>query len=211
MVGSRQEKGRPEARAAKARLRALSAWVALGLMLSGCTGGEEAAITVAELPSLVLQPEDVSAEFVRFDEGRQTRADLRPGPRRDADRFGRVAGWKARYRTPGSEETEGPLVVVSMVDLFEEEEGARRDLEAHEAELETQGELVEVPKVGEESRAMTILQESQLADVRFYAIVWRRENVTASVLVQGFEGKIELADALGLARKQDGRIARATA
>lgn len=210
MVGPRQQKGRPETGVPKARLRALSAWVALGLMLSGCTGGEEAAITAADLPSLVLQPEDVSSEFVRFDEGRQTRADLQAGFRRDADRFGRVAGWKARYRTSGSEETVGPLVVVSMVDLFEEEDGAKRDLEAYEVELETQGELVEVAKVGEESRAMTILQESQLADVRFYAIVWRRENVTASVLVQGFEGRIELTDALALARKQDGRIARAT-
>jgi hypothetical protein len=190
------------------RKRLLLLALALVLCLAAACEGETNALSTADLPRVVLQPSDL-AGFSRFDEGRLDRADFQPGPRAERDRFGREDGWKARYRRNDPSSREGALVVVSLVDLFEDGDGAERDLEAYEVELENQGELVEAPKVGEESRAMTILQESQLTDVRFYVIAWRRANVTASVLVQGFEGTIEVDDALALARKQDGRIIRA--
>ena len=34
-----------------------------------------------------------------------------PGPRSDPERFGRLDGWIARFRRPGSPPTEGPLVI----------------------------------------------------------------------------------------------------
>jgi hypothetical protein len=39
-------------------------------------------------------------------------------------------------------------------------------------------------------------------------VVWREANVTAGVLVNGFEGKLTLEQTLNLARKQQLRIAR---
>lgn len=179
-------------------------------LTAGCMGDEESTFQVRVLPRLVLQPEDLGERFVRFAEGRITRADFQPGPRADADRFGRVDGWKARYRLEETGTPPGPLVVVSLVDLFADEDGAERDLDAYREEFElARGAAVgvartlDVPTVGEETFGTSLEQ----AGVFYYTIVWRFENVTASVLAQGFELSVE--DAIALAGKQQQRIAAA--
>ena len=43
--------------------------------------------------------------------------------------FGRIEGWKARYRRPGSQTTRRPLVIESRADLFESADGAAEELE----------------------------------------------------------------------------------
>ncbi len=161
-----------------------------------------------DLAQLVLQPSDLTAAFTRFDVGRQVRADLPSGPRGDPRRFGREDGWKARYRRAGSPNTRGPLVVESRVDIFESEQGAGEDLEAHRAAESTSGSSQSLadPAIGDAAFASTILQGAAGSRVRFYLIAWRDENVTASVFVNGFDGKISLAEALALARRQQRRI-----
>jgi hypothetical protein len=191
----------------------------LALTLGGCVvGGAEQQIGQDTLPRLVLQPGDLSDVWVPFNSGRQVRADAPAGPRSDPQRFGRSGGWIARFRRPGSEETSGPLVIESRADLFDSVDGAKDDLAAARRELRApiRGRPVvtplEDPRVGEEAFAGTILQRSGgggIADVRFYLIAWRHENVVASVFVNGFEGKLTLAQALELARAQQRRIARA--
>lgn len=192
-------------------MRSVAAALVLFALAGGCSGGEgdgQAAqtISVDGLNKLVLQPRDLPGVFVRFDEGRQITADQPVGARSDPTRFGRENGWKSRYRRAGSPATRGPLVIESRADLFETEGGAKDDLEAIEA-----GELEEIdkPTLGDDARALTLRQGSTGGGVRFYLIAWREDNITASVFVNGFEGKMTLEHALALARKQDQRIARA--
>ena len=180
------------------------------LVLAGCSldddGSDGASIEERQLKILVLQPEDLGREFIRFDEGRQGSADTPGGSRADQERFGRVDGWKARYRRPGSTQTKGPLVVESRADLFESAAGAADELEAIE---ETDFDALDDPEVGDDARAFNSLQSGGVEGVRYYLIAWREDNVTSSVLVSGFEGKITLEDALALARKQAARTSSA--
>ena len=176
--------------------------VALALV-AGCRGSEN--IPLDKLPRLVLQPDDVP-DLTMFDEGRQSRADLPPGERGDPHRFGRRGGWKARYRRAGSAETRGPLVVESRADLFASEGGAEADLDSARRALEREWRRVHSAAIGDGTSAATTTQQAVAGDVRFYTIAWRDNNVTASILVQGFEGKVALEDAVALARKQQKRI-----
>jgi hypothetical protein len=173
-------------------------------MLTGCslTGGDGAPVASNELEGLVLQPGDVPRAFVRFDEGRQGMAERPPGGE----------GWKARYRRPGTAETEGPLVISSLVNRFGSEGDAKDQLAAQREDL-AGGQLrwrsVEPPDVGDEALAMTVDQGSGRLRVRYVVVAWREANATASVEVNGFADKLEVADAVKLARRQAQRIERA--
>lgn len=186
----------------------------LVLLASGCSlgGGGGATVQVGELSRLVLQPDDLPRVFLRFDEGRQAIADNPGGSRGDPARFGRQDGWKARYRRAGTPRTAGPLVVESRADVFESSSGGDDDLEAARRDLE-QAELewqpIDEPGLGEESFAATLVQGGGTSEVRFYQVFWRQANVTASLSVNGFEGRVTLAETLELARKQEQRISAA--
>jgi hypothetical protein len=179
--------------------------------LAGCSlGGGVASVERGELAKLVLQPDDLSRAFLRFDEGRQIMADSRGGHRADPDRFGRLGGWKSRYRRGGTPQTAGPLVIESRADLFDSAAGAEDDFNAAREDLK-ESELgwnpIDEPGLGDESFAATYVQ-SALNAVRYYQVFWRHDNATASIDVNGFDGKLALADVLELARKQERRIAR---
>jgi hypothetical protein len=185
--------------------------VVLSALVSGCMSDQAPKVDASALPSLVLQPDDLGERFVRFAEGRIARADFQPGPRAEPTRFERVDGWKARYRLEETGSPPGPLVVVSMADVFGDEGGAKRDLDASREEFELArgaavgvARTVDVPTVGVETFGTSLEQ----AGVFYYTIAWRFENVTASVLVQGFELSVE--DVVALARKQQQRIVAAT-
>ncbi|HEV2711768.1 MAG TPA: hypothetical protein VGU26_01625 [Gaiellaceae bacterium] len=182
------------------------------VVLAACDPAKDSAtIEQGELAQLVLQSDDVPRVFVRFDQGPQLRADSPGGRRADPARFGRTAGWKARYRRSGSTRTAGPLVIDSRVDAFDSASGAEDELEAARDDLD-QSELgwkpIDEPGLGDESFAATLVQ-SGLSEVRYYQVVWREDNATASLNVNGFEGRLPFADVLELARKQEQRIARA--
>ena len=173
--------------------------IGVACAVTACAHAEEAAIASGDLPRVVLQPDDLPRAFTRFDEGRQIGADAPPGA--TPDRFGRSGGWKARYRRSGSTETRGPLVVESRADLFASADGAAKDLEAMRARLRG-GRAVAQPHLGDDAVASMLRQ----GGVVFFTIGWRYENVTASVSVNGFAGRLSLADAVALARKQQQRI-----
>lgn len=175
---------------------------------SGCMGDDAAAIDKSELKGLVLQPGDLPRAFIRFDEGRQARIDQPGDALADVDRFGRQDGWKARYRRPGARSTSGPLVVESKADVFDGSDGARKELQAEQARIAEGLRLEEdAPKVGDESFAATGTQGSGRFKVRFYLVGWRHENATATVLANGFEGKVTRGQVIELARKQQRRLA----
>jgi hypothetical protein len=186
-------------------------WALLGViaLLTACSlDGEPPSVEQNELERIVLQPEDVSRIFVRFDEGRQGLADQAPGPRGDPKRFGRIEGWKARYRRPGTARTSGPLVIESRVDVFDSVSGAEEDFAAAREELRGDGlgwDPIDEPGLGDESFAATFVQ----GRVRYYQVFWRDDNATATLHMNGFEGTLALANALTLARKQQERMGEA--
>ncbi len=183
-------------------------WLVLVLLIAvaGCTSNGKGKATAPDLPVLVLQPADVTGGFERFDEGRQTLADAGPG-RADGQRFGRQGGWKARYRRMADPSTTGPLVVESRADVFAKVDGARKDLAAYRGALTGRPEPAEI---GDEAVTATSLSPGEPSGIRFFTVVWREHNVTASVVVSGYEGRLSLGTALDLARRQSKRIAAAT-
>ncbi len=181
---------------------------------AGCMGDDgEATFAADDLSRLVLQPADLSRVWLQFDEGQQAPADAPPGSRADPARFGRIEGWKARYRRAGSATTRGPLVIESRADLFESESGAKDDLEALGEDLArppdrgAPWQSLSEPELGDEALAATLDEGAGPGGVRYYLIGWRQDNVTASVSVNGFGDRISVQDALALARKQHRRLA----
>lgn len=184
------------------------------LAAAGCAGDSSSSGTVPQsaLPKVVLQLADLPEAFDRFDEGAQGALETTSAFRADPVRFGRVGGWKARYRRPGTADTAGPLVIESRADVFAGEDGAGKDLAAYRKELEeavepTEGRLLESLQLGDEAAGVTFREDR----VRFFRVAWRHENATALLFVNGFHGKLELADILELARKQQRRLAAASA
>jgi hypothetical protein len=197
-----------------------SALFLLALLLGGCVGGtDEKQIDRSAVSTLVLAPGDLSDVWVPFNSGRQVRADAPAGTRSNPQRFGRLDGWIARFRRPGSQKTSGPLVIESRADLFESADGARDELSTARSELGTAigarpaAEPLADPAIGEEALAATMLQRSSgggIPDVRFYLISWRHKNLVASIFDNGFDGNLTLGQTLDLARAQERRIARAS-
>jgi hypothetical protein len=181
------------------------------LFVAGCSiGGDESTIPASSLQKLVLQPADLPPTFFRFDEGRQIIVDSPGGRRKDPARFGRQEGWKARYRRSGSRRTDGPVVIESRADAFESSDGAKEDLDAARADLkdsELGWQPLDEPGLGDESVAATHVEAALGGGVRYYQVYWREGNITASLALNGFEGRFPLAAALELARKQEKRIA----
>ena len=181
--------------------------ILLATVVAGCTGEKERLLAESDLPRLALQPSDLSQQWIRFDEGRQLRADAPLGERGDATRFDRLDGWKARYRRPGSPETEGPLVIESRADLFAAVSGAEQDFDVAIADLERSGTAGGLGDLGDEARVRNIAGEpGQLATV---TIIWREQNVLATLTANGFGGRLEEDDVVALAHKQQQRIERA--
>jgi hypothetical protein len=179
--------------------------------LSGCGGGSSN-VSAAALSKLVLRRSDVGSPFSPFYVGRQVRLDTAGTSRSDAARFGREGGWIARYHRPGSASTRGPLVIESRADLFGGPGGAKSDLEAYRHDLErvpaTRVQSFAVANLGDDASGITYIRPGTLP-VRTYTIVWRDRNVSASVTAQGYDGKLQKAAAVRLARAQERLISRA--
>ncbi len=176
------------------------------LAVGGCAG-DSGGIDKDELSTLVLQPADLPRQFVQFDEGRQGIAETTSPLRTIPTRFGRVDGWKARYRRPGSAAPPGPLVIESRAALFDEDDGAIKDFDAYRGELEqaarqTGGRLLAAVDLGSDAAGLTFREDR----IRFFRIAWRHANATALLFVNGFDARIELAEVLELARKQQRRL-----
>jgi hypothetical protein len=173
--------------------------------LAGC-GSSGSKIPSSKLPKLVLQQADLPRAFSAFYVGRQLSVD-QSGARTDPTRFGRTGGWIGRYHRSGSTKTKGPFVVSSRADLFKDAGGAKQDLELYRAQLAglAGAKDIDVAKLGEQAFGITTLQKGAVR-VRSYAIAWRQANATAELELNGFAGKLTLADALALARTQETRL-----
>ena len=196
----------------------LSVLIVAALLLAGCSGDDDGGggsmVSASKGEGLVLADADVGRPFTQFDQGEQRRTDMAP-PRDDPSRFHRQGGWKARFQRGGTVTTKGPLVIESRADLFESTGDAGKDFDLYEEALDelalgAAGQTVEpAPKLGEEAHAVTFRQRLPPAAIRHYAVAWRQGSVTGYVIVNGFDGRLTLADAVNLARKQERRIERA--
>jgi hypothetical protein len=179
--------------------------------LPGCGGGGQ---TIPEhgMSRFVLRQPDVGAPFISFYRGQQTQLDNQGTSRAAPERYGREGGWIVRYRRSGSTATNGPLLVESRVDVFRDEGGAKKDLDAYRAVFAqtpaTERRTLALPKLGDAGVGQTFVQPGP-SPVRFYRIAWRYRNATASVLIEGFGDKVSSADALALAQKQQQHLQRA--
>ena len=210
-------RGDPEARV---EVCVLAALLVAGVLLAGCDGGagspgngDRANIPRSALRSLVLQPTDLPEVWVRFDEGRQTRRDSPSGERADPARFGRLGGWKARYRRPGSRSTQGPLVIESRADLFGDAGGAKRDFDLLErdlgASLGLELERGEASGLGDDAAAGAVVQGDERSGVRYVVVAWRYGNVVGTLVANGFAPSFTATQGLSLARTQQQKIAAA--
>ena len=170
-------------------------------LLAGCGGGGTR-IARSRLPQLVLQSADLPG-FARLDNGPIGIADVSPGAREDLKRFGRVGGWKARYRGPRR------LTVLSTADLFGSEGGAKQDVDAYDVQFQEEivdsdaaEQFVTVPRIGARSLAVTI----DGGGVRTSTIAWRFANATASVQLVGPVGLVNFSRLVALARRQERRL-----
>ena len=66
----------------------------------------------------------------------------------------------------------------------------------------TGGSLLAQLELGSEAVGITFREDR----VRFFRIAWRHANATALLFVNGFDRRLELADVLALARKQQQRL-----
>jgi hypothetical protein len=184
---------------------------ALLLGLAACGGGG-ATISQKQLSNLVLRTRDLPAGFSSFETGRQSQLDATSDLRADLTRFGRKDGWIARFHRAGGPSTSGPLVVVSRADLFGDSGGANKDLQAYATELAnepgTKQRALKLPPIGDQAIGETFVQPGA-HPVRYVVVAWRYENVSASVEVEGFDGRVTAADAIRLAQRQQRRIAGA--
>jgi hypothetical protein len=180
----------------------------LVLTLAACGGSTK--LGAGHLSRYVLQKADLPASFTAFANGTQIGLDNQGTPRADPSRFGRQGGWIARYKRAGTSKTRGPLIVVSRADLFKSSSGAASDLaEYRQMFAETPGANVRtlsVPKLGDAAVGSTFTQAGLLR-LRFYSIAWRYRNASASIVVEGWDGKVAPRDAIALARRQQAHLA----
>ena len=184
--------------------------IVLVLAVAGCRGSS-ATISVSDLGRRVLLPPDLGKPFSAFDNGPQIGLDNAGTPRSDPARFGREGGWIARYHRSGGPATRGPLVVESRVDVFKSESGAKSDFGEYRSMLTQQPGItphaIPPPVLGDAAFATTFTQPGTLT-LRFFRIAWRYRNATASVTVEGWNGKLTRVEAVALAQKQQGHLQR---
>jgi hypothetical protein len=179
-----------------ARARLPIGILAAVVALSGCDGPDaEPDRITSDASRLVLQPPDVPEGLARFDAGPPEGRGM--GPRSRSE-------WVARYRQVDPSIVEGPLVVESTAAVFPSDGAARADLKrrTHDLEGVAGSESVTLSPIGEEALGVTYDQPAIPREVRFFVVVWLHRNVTASLTVQGFEGKVTMGDAVELARAQ---------
>src|SRR3954470_2195042 len=198
-------------------LRALLLILLCTALVAGCgtTTKQTERLKPNQLGALVLTRGDVGGRFKQFDEGRQISADIHPGPRGDVLRFGRQDGWKSRFRRVGAA-TAGPLIVESRADVFADDNGAAKDVDAYTEEWRATASAASATEItfptveglGEDARAFNLLQGPRRSGQRLVGVAWRRGRVSASLVASGLS-TLSLREVLPLARKQDARVAAA--
>jgi hypothetical protein len=181
-----------------------------------------AAAAAAAAPSpakMVLKRLDLSTAFLPDGAAQVTNADVvAGGGATDAQlaSWGRIDGYKVAFKIKTNRALAnkliGPIYVVSSANTYNTAAGA------HTAWLVQLSALKKTPgihtavgrRVGSESKLFTYTQSAKVSGVTvtylIYVYTWRSGSNTASLICEGFKGRITKQAAVKLARKQQSRI-----
>ncbi len=184
--------------------------VACALVLVACGGRAAKPLSDDQLQSLVLQPSDLPSQLARFSFEREIRSEQDAVLGGDPTRFGRQGGWVARYRRRGNPRAQGPLTVVSTVEMFGRSASASRYLGAQEEREKTSAptaglKKVSVPSIGAESHALASARAPR-GSVRYVVVTWRDGRFVGSVAASGYAELMSVLDVVALARSQEKRV-----
>jgi hypothetical protein len=188
-------------------MRATIVGVLVVLSLAGCNESEKQAaqLTDQQLAQLVLQQSDVGRGYQEFANGRTGRLELHPALEGQRRRFGRQDGWTVRYR-PVRRGSHGPLTVVSTVDVFSADSGAKDFFDAAgERDLQTGVRAVPTERLGDESRGLVSAQSAP-GSFRYVLLSWRKGRIVSTVAVTGLVPQPTLSAVTALGRRQERRI-----
>jgi hypothetical protein len=162
---------------------------------------------------MVLQLSDLPHGFDRSEGVYVTNAylDRVSGVKKDYEKLGRLAGYRATYRRAG---ISGVLGVDAFASIYRSTSGA------HDSYAQTLAGAVQNggptfrwlplrPRLGSEARVYVVTERQSGMRVAYYTIAWRRGRVFAEVIGGGVWGRITLAQVAALARKQEARIVAA--
>ena len=130
---------------------------------------------------------------------------------KDYVKLGRMSGYNVTYRRPG---LAGVLGVDAFASIYRSSTGAHDSYRLSLAGAVRDGgptfEWV-VPRLalGSETRVYLVKTKQAGMVVDYYTVAWRHGRVFAEVICGGVAGRINLAQAVALARKQESRIADA--
>jgi hypothetical protein len=177
-----------------------------------------ASLDPATTARLVLQPDDLgpvggAESFVLFDEGPLARADAGLPPRADPARFGRLGGWKARYKRADTSARAGVLVIDSRVDVFPDDSGASADLDAYrelwrQRVADGNWETIQANVAGNPTVGLRSVR--QRGAVRDLELAWSAGRYTGLVALSGLDESVSpetaqrLADLVSARMKADG-------
>jgi hypothetical protein len=172
------------------------------LLLAGCGHGSSS-LSAADAKNFVLKPGDLPSGFESFASGPTASLDVQGTTRSNLQRFGREGGWVERLRRSSP-----ARIVVSTVDVFHDARGAKSDLAAFGDDFALQREnglakRVVLPQIGDGAIGAELVAPG---GQNGYAVVWVFRNASASVTAIG--SKLDLADVVTLARKQQAKIER---
>jgi hypothetical protein len=180
--------------------RVRRAGLLLVLLVAGCGAHSVREVPASKAKELVLQPTDLRKGFVSIGSGARNPF---TASSTDPKRFDREGGWFADYRRPPPA-TRGALIVQSEVDVFGDEKGAAKEVDADRNRL-GRSNSISVPRIGDESSAARVVGSGSPPAV-VYTLVWRQRNVASSLVVTGLEGKLEPGEPVALARKAAARV-----
>jgi hypothetical protein len=180
------------------------------------------AVAAGAAPSpkkMVLTRSDLGSAFLPDGATQVTNADVVKSGSATAAQlasWGRIDGYKASFKIKTNRalanKLTGPIYVVSGANTYTADAGAHAAWLAQIAQFKkTAGVLtVKGKRIGTESKLFSYTASAKVNGVRVVYLVfiysWRSGSNTASILCEGFRGRIAKEAATGLALKQQSRI-----
>jgi len=133
-----------------------------------------------------------------------------PGFAAKLAQWGRIGGYEIDFtrRVGPATLQDGPLEIKSSASVYRRKAGARAAFAYARRRLIPRGyvPLALGFALGEEARQWVRQDESGLGTLLDYIVIWREDNIDASIVLTGRVGVISAADIAPLAQKQESRI-----
>jgi hypothetical protein len=197
--------------------RLVAAIAVLAGMAVPCADGKTHSTRVLRTDAkvMVLQLSDLPAGFGLQDGAYISNAQLmkRTSTRKDFRGLGRLTGYDVTYAKRG---VAGVLGVDAFASIYRSEKGAHDSFLVSMAGAQKKAgssfkQLSAEERLGSEARLFLATTTEGGMKVDFYTVAWRHGPVFAEVMGGGLSGKVDPAQVIALAQKQELRIAKALA